>query len=78
MPRLKCTFREVIQIIEANGFTIVAGRTSGSHRQYKKHVSANDVRLVTVAYHSINDDVLPDTLASIIRQSGLPKQLFRK
>lgn len=77
MSRLKCTFREVIEIIEANGFVIVAGRQSGSHRQYKR-VQGSQMRLVTVAYHSINDDVLPDTLASIIRQSGLPKGLFRK
>ncbi len=77
MPRLKCTFREVIAIIEANGFEIVPARTSGSHRQYKRIV-AGETRLVTVAYHSINDDVLPDTLSSIIRQSGLPKRLFRK
>ena len=77
MSRLKCTFREVIQIIEANGFAIVPGRQSGSHRQYKRTVG-REVRLVTIAYHNINDDVLPGTLASIIRQSGLPKGLFRK
>jgi predicted RNA binding protein YcfA (HicA-like mRNA interferase family) len=77
VPRLKCTFREVIEIIEANGFTIVPGRQSGSHRQYKRTIGS-EVRLVTIAYHSINDDVRPDTLASIIRQSGLPKRTFRK
>lgn len=77
MPRLKCTFREVIAIIEANGFEIVPGRQSGSHRQYKK-ITDGKVRLVTLAYHNINAVVLADTLASIIRQSGLPKALFRK
>jgi predicted RNA binding protein YcfA (HicA-like mRNA interferase family) len=77
VPRLKCTFREVIEIIEANSFEIVPGRTSGSHRQYKQ-TRAGETRIVTIAYHNINDDVLPDTLASIIRQSGLPKRLFRK
>jgi predicted RNA binding protein YcfA (HicA-like mRNA interferase family) len=77
MPRLKCTFREVIEIIERNGFALVPARTSGSHRQYKR-IRDGEVRLVTLAYHNINDDVLPDTLASIIRQSGLPKRFFRK
>jgi predicted RNA binding protein YcfA (HicA-like mRNA interferase family) len=77
VPRLKCTFREVIQIIEANGFEIVPERTSGSHRQYKRTI-AGETRLVTVAYHNINDAVLPDTLSSMIRQSGLSKRLFRK
>jgi predicted RNA binding protein YcfA (HicA-like mRNA interferase family) len=76
VPRLKCTFREVIEILEAHGFEPVPGRQSGSHRQYKS--TSGQTRLVTVAYHNINDDVLPDTLASIIRQSGLSKSLFRK
>jgi predicted RNA binding protein YcfA (HicA-like mRNA interferase family) len=78
LPRLKCTFREVIEIIEANGFEIVPSRTSGSHRQYMRTSDDGETRLVTVAYHNINDDVLPDTLSSMIRQSGLPKRLFRK
>lgn len=75
MPRLKCTFRDFIAIIEANGFTF--DRQSGSHRQYER-VSAAGTHVVTVAYHNINDLVRPDTLASMIRQSGLPKKLFRK
>jgi predicted RNA binding protein YcfA (HicA-like mRNA interferase family) len=47
-------------------------RQSGSHRQYER-VSAAGTHVVTVAYHNINDLVRPDTLASMIRQSGLPK-----
>jgi predicted RNA binding protein YcfA (HicA-like mRNA interferase family) len=74
---LKCNFREVIAILEEHGFEIIPGRQTGSHRQYKR-VVGGEVRLVTIAYHNINDDVLPDTLASIVRQSGLPKRLFRK
>jgi len=50
----------------------------GSHRQYKRTANEGETRLVTVAYHNINDDVLPGTLSSMIRQSGLPKRLFRK
>jgi predicted RNA binding protein YcfA (HicA-like mRNA interferase family) len=33
--------------------------------------------MVTVAYHLASDDILPKTLASMIRQSGLPKRRFR-
>jgi len=36
------------------------------------------VHVVTVAFHAIGDEIKPDTLASMIRQSGLPKSLFRK
>jgi len=36
------------------------------------------VRLVTVAYHNINDTPTPKTMASMIRQSGLPSLLFRR
>ena len=35
------------------------------------------VQLVTIAYHSANDDIRPKTLSSMIRQSGLPKRVFR-
>ena len=35
-------------------------------------------RYVTVAFHGLNEDVLTGTLLSMIRQSGLPKKLFRK
>lgn len=75
MPRLRCTFREFIAIIESCHFKI--DRQDGSHRQYIGVVSGQ-TRLVTVAYHNINDNILPDTLASMIRQSGLPKRIFRK
>jgi hypothetical protein len=36
------------------------------------------VHLVTIAYRRISDMVRPDTLASIMRRSGLPRRLFRK
>jgi predicted RNA binding protein YcfA (HicA-like mRNA interferase family) len=75
LPRLKCTFREFIAIIEAHGFRL--HRQDGSHRQYRGEIGGQ-VRYVTVAFHGTNDDILPDTLASMIRQSGLSRQLFRK
>src|SRR4051794_25467910 len=33
---------------------------------------------LAVAYHTIHEEILPDKLASMIPQSGLPKSLFRK
>jgi predicted RNA binding protein YcfA (HicA-like mRNA interferase family) len=75
VPRLKCTFREFIAVLERYSFEL--HRQDGSHRQYRGEF-AGSVRLVTVAYHNINDDILPDTLASMIRQSGMPKKFFRK
>ena len=76
MPRLKCTFRQFIAIIEAHGFSL-ARHDSGSHRVYRAVISGQ-VRLVVVAYHDIGDDIRLGTLESMIRQSGLPKRLFRK
>lgn len=75
MPRLKCTFREFIAILLAHRFAEI--RQEGSHRRYRgEHSGA--VWLVTVAYHDIGDEIRPETLASMIRQSGLSKGLFRK
>jgi predicted RNA binding protein YcfA (HicA-like mRNA interferase family) len=68
-------FRDVIRIIEGNGF-VLARHHGTSHRQYRGNVGSQ-VRYVTIACHSLGDDVKPKTLASIIRQSGLPKKLFR-
>jgi predicted RNA binding protein YcfA (HicA-like mRNA interferase family) len=76
LPRLKCTFREFVDIIEGHGF--ISHRHEGtSHRQYRGIVDGK-VRMVTVAYHHINDDILAETLASMIHQSGLRKSPFRK
>ncbi|MFG1219502.1 type II toxin-antitoxin system HicA family toxin [Xanthobacter flavus] len=75
MPRLKCTFREFIEVLLAAGFEEI--RQEGSHRRYRGVVNS-EVRLVTVAYHNIGDDILLRTLESMIRQSGLPKKSFRK
>jgi predicted RNA binding protein YcfA (HicA-like mRNA interferase family) len=68
-------FRRLLQILEEQGFELHR-RPSGSHRQYRAVIEGR-VFSITIAYHNINDEVLPKTLASIIRQSGLPKKLFR-
>ena len=49
----------------------------GSHRQYRGEIGGK-VMLVTVAVHRMSEDIKPGTLNSMIRQSGLPKALFRK
>jgi predicted RNA binding protein YcfA (HicA-like mRNA interferase family) len=68
-------FRDFTAIIEEHGFELK--RTTGSHRQYEGIV-AGRIQLVTVAAHRMSDDILPKTLASMIRQSGLPKRAFRR
>jgi predicted RNA binding protein YcfA (HicA-like mRNA interferase family) len=72
LPRLKATFREFISIILAHKFCLE--RQDGSHRQYKDEKG----HLVTVAVHDMGEEIKPGTLKSMIRQSGLPKKLFRK
>jgi predicted RNA binding protein YcfA (HicA-like mRNA interferase family) len=37
----------------------------------------DELQVVTVACHKESDDVKPGTLASIIRQSKLARELFR-
>ena len=57
--------REVIQLLEANGWSLV--RTEGSHRQFKH---ASKPGRVTVS-GSLGDDMPKGTLASVKRQAGL-------
>ncbi|HCB35650.1 MAG TPA: hypothetical protein DEP25_03350 [Candidatus Taylorbacteria bacterium] len=63
--------KEVITILCANGFSL--RRVKGSH-----HIFTNDAKtkMVTIPVHS-GKDLLPNTLRSIIRQSGLSEDLFR-
>ncbi|MCY3622146.1 MAG: type II toxin-antitoxin system HicA family toxin [Gammaproteobacteria bacterium] len=65
--------REVIRILEVNGFRQV--RQTGSHRRFEGVVGGR-TRLVTVAGNT-GEEVSVGTLASIRRQSGLPRRLFR-
>jgi len=62
-------------ILEAHGFVVV--RQNGtSHRVYRRE-AAGKVSMTVVAGHP-SDDVAIGTLQSIIRQSGLPKSLFKR
>jgi predicted RNA binding protein YcfA (HicA-like mRNA interferase family) len=65
-PRL--TVREVIRLIESDGWHLVA--TRGSHRQYKHPSKAGRV---TVAGKS-SDEIAPGTLNSILKQAGLKER----
>ena len=76
MPRLKCTFREFIEILLAHAF-VEQRAAKGSHRRFRGE-TGGQVRFVTVAPHNINDDIKPGTLKAMIRQSGLQEELFRK
>lgn len=59
------TVREVLRIIEEDGWIMVAQK--GSHRQYKHPTKPGRV---TVAGQP-KDDLAPGTLNSILRQAGL-------
>ena len=63
--------KEIIAIICANGFEL--RRTKGSHHIF---TNSDKTHRVTVPVHS-GRDILPDTLRSIIRQSGLSEGLFQ-
>ena len=65
--------REVIRVLEDHGFRFV--RQTGSHRRFEGVVGGQTHR-VTVAGNG-GDDITKSTLASIRRQSGLPRDLFR-
>jgi len=60
--------RDVIRMIEAHGWYLVA--TRGSHRQYKH---PNKPGRVTIAGHP-GDDLAPGTLNSILKQAQLKKR----
>jgi len=57
--------REVISLIERDGWLLVA--TRGSHRQYRHAIKPGRV---TVAGKP-SDDLAPGTLNSILKQAGL-------
>ncbi len=59
------TVREVIRMLELDGWVLV--RQRGSHRQF---IHALKPGRVTVA-GNLGDDVRPGTLASILRQAGV-------
>ena len=65
--------REVISILESQGFRLV--RQRGSHRRFEGDVGGQ-TRMVTVP-GAVGEDIPIDTLSAIRRQSGLSRDLFR-
>ena len=59
--------REVIELIEQDGWFLVA--TRGSHRQFKH---GRKPGRVTIAGHP-GDDLAPGTLNSVLKQAGLSR-----
>lgn len=68
-------FKDIISILEANGFTLV--RQAGSHATYKR-LSDGRNYVTQVPSSHLSDTCDPGTQRSIIRQSGLEKALFKK
>jgi predicted RNA binding protein YcfA (HicA-like mRNA interferase family) len=66
--------REVIAILRAHEFELRG--QEGSHRQYEGVVGGTR-RLVTISQKD-GEDVARKLLGYIVRQSGLPKKLFRR
>lgn len=76
MPRLSCTYQQVIDILTSYGFQLHR-QGATSHRIYRGEHSRK-VWMVTVTFHRASDDVPTGTLKSMIRQSGLNQKLFRR
>lgn len=60
--------REIIRLIEADGWFLVAAR--GSHRQYKHPTKPGRV---TVA-GAMSDEAAPGTRGSVLKQAGLKER----
>jgi len=70
-----CNVRRVLEVLVKAGFEL--DRQKGPHRTFKGTVNEH-IQCVQVSFHRESDDIKPKTLASIIRQSGLAKDLFRR
>ena len=66
-------FREVVRILENNGFELV--RTKGSHHIFRSGDNGA-TKMVSVPFN--RNEIPKGTLSAIIRQSGLDKSLFGK
>ena len=71
MPRVKITSKEVEKVLKKYGFVFVGQK--GSHQQFKGIIK--DVkRRVTVLDNKKDFDI--KTFQSLVRQSGLERELF--
>lgn len=58
--------RDILRVLKDDGWLLL--RSKGSHLQY---AHPHKMGLVTVSFHSANDDLHPKTANSILRQAGL-------
>ena len=69
-------YRAIEKILTANGFVMESNRRGkGSHRMFIGKVDGQ-IRKVTIPFHS--GDIKPGTVGSIIRGSGLERNLFKR
>jgi predicted RNA binding protein YcfA (HicA-like mRNA interferase family) len=64
--------REIMKILSKNGFEVVGRK--GSHVRMKK-ITSDGVLITVIPDHK---EIPVGTLKSIIRQSGLPEDVFRE
>lgn len=76
MPSLKCTYGEFLAILERYRFAPHGEQGATSHYRYRGIVDGQ-VKYVDCSGKG-STDIPIGTLQSMIRQSGLPKKLFRK
>lgn len=67
-------FLEIERVLLQNGFERKYGK--GSHRKYVAVIDGKR-RVVSVPFHGKGKDIKAGVLSSIIRQSGLKKDLFK-
>jgi predicted RNA binding protein YcfA (HicA-like mRNA interferase family) len=60
--------REVIRVLEEDGWLLVA--TRGSHRQYRHRTKSGRVTLPG----KLSDDLAPGTLNSVLKQAALKEK----
>lgn len=58
--------RDMLRILRDDGWVLL--RSKGSHQQFAHPTKKG---LVTVSFHSANDDLHPKTANSILHQAGL-------
>jgi predicted RNA binding protein YcfA (HicA-like mRNA interferase family) len=77
MSRFRLTYKDLIETLLAHGFVEKPPR-NGSHRKYVGEI-AGERKIVTVAPHGhLKAHPAIGTQKSIIRQSGLGKQAFKR
>jgi len=58
--------RDILKILQQDGWILI--RSRGSHMQYAHPIKKG---VVTVSYHSSNDDIHPKTAKSIFKQAQI-------